>query len=90
MARDALQKLCGDCASRCATHKIGGYSSLIVYKRGLPVRMNFGRKYFAKANSSLCAVSACRANHPDQCLHSQHSQLLADTRHQLKYDPGMG
>src|SRR5712664_3230507 len=29
MARDALQKLCGDCASRCATHKIGGYSAFI-------------------------------------------------------------
>ncbi len=71
-------------------HVHRGYSSLIVYKRGLPVRMNFGSKYCTKANSSLRAVSARRANHPDQCLHSHHSQLLADTRHRLDYDPGMG
>src|SRR6266581_8505767 len=88
--RDALQNLCCDCASRCVAHKIGGYSSLIVYKRGLPVRMNFGSKRIAKANSSLCSVSARGANHPDQCLHCHHSQLLADTRHRLDYDPGMG
>src|SRR5207249_1496798 len=66
----ALQNLCRDCAEGCAVHKVRGYSSLIVYKRGLPVRMNFGSKQVAKANSSLRAVSARRANHPDQCLHS--------------------
>src|SRR2546421_1186842 len=66
----ALQNLCGDCASGCAVHGVRGYSSLIVYIGGLPVRMNFGSKQVAKANSSLRAVSARRANHPDQCLHS--------------------
>jgi len=68
--KHALQKLCRDCASGCAVNKVRGYSSLIVYKRGLPVRMNFGSKQIAKANSSLRAVSARRDNHPDQCLHS--------------------
>ena len=48
------------------------YSSLIVYMRGLLVRMNFGSEYIAKANSSLRAVSARRANYPDQCLRRQH------------------
>src|SRR5207249_8029044 len=66
----ALQNLCRDCAWRCAVHSVRGYSSLIVYKRRLPVRMNFGSKQIAKANSSLRAVSARRDNHPDQCLHS--------------------
>src|SRR2546428_24448 len=44
-------------------HRLGGYSSLIVYKRRLPVRMNFGSKFCTKAYSCLCAVSARRANH---------------------------
>src|SRR6266849_7239596 len=35
--RDALQNLCCDCASGCVVHWVGGYSSLIVYRRGLPV-----------------------------------------------------
>ena len=68
--RSALQNLCRHCAPGCVMHRLGGYSSLIVYIGELPVRMNFGSKQVAKANSSLRAVSARRANHPDQCLHS--------------------
>jgi hypothetical protein len=58
------------CHRGCAMNGVRGYSSLIVYMGGLPVRMNFGSKHIAKANSSLRAVSARRANHPDQCFHS--------------------